>query len=85
MSTKPTSRRTMAISRSTNTSRNSFWGTLAGYASELAPVAGPLLNAIGQTADAIDRAEQRNRCVEASEEAAEEWPQKSLKTTGENG
>ena len=72
MSTKPTRRRTTAISRSTNS--NSFWGTLAGYANELAPVAGPLLDAIGQTANAIDRAEQRGRCVKAAAEAAEEWP-----------
>ena len=42
-----------------------FWGTIATYASELAPVAGPLLDAIGQTAMAIDRAERRNRSLEA--------------------
>ena len=42
-----------------------FWGTIATYASELAPVAGPLLDAIGQTATAIDRAERRNRSLEA--------------------
>lgn len=64
MSTKPTSRRTMAISCSTNS--KSFWGTLACYASELAPVAGPLLDAIGQTASAIDRAELSSRCLEGA-------------------
>jgi len=34
----------------------SFWTTLSAYASELAPVAGPLLGAVADTADAIDRA-----------------------------
>ena len=42
-----------------------IWGTIASYANELAPVAGLLLAAIGQTAEAINRAEQRNRCLEA--------------------
>ena len=79
MSTQPIRRRTTAISRSTttgtNSNSNSFWGTLAGYASELAPVAGPLLDAIGQTANAIDRAEQRSRYLEAAapEEEEEDW------------
>ena len=73
MSTQPTRRRTTAISRSTTTgtNSNSFWGTLAGYANELAPVAGPLLDAIGQTANAIDRAEQRSRCLEGPWEEGE--------------
>ena len=42
-----------------------FWTTIATYATELAPMAGPLLEAIGQTASAIDRADRRNRCLEA--------------------
>lgn len=42
-----------------------FWTTLATYATELAPVAGPLLEAIGFTAKAIDRADRRNRSLEA--------------------
>lgn len=70
MSTKPTRRRTASITRTT--SANSFWASLAGYASELAPVAGPLLDAIGQAASAIDRAEHRNRCFDAAVEVAEE-------------
>lgn len=53
------------ITRSTSRNEESIWGTIASYANELAPVAGPLLAAIGQTAEAIDRAEQRNRCLEA--------------------
>jgi hypothetical protein len=32
----------------------------------LAPVAGPLLDAIGQTANAIDRAERQSRSLEAA-------------------
>jgi hypothetical protein len=45
---------------------SSFWGSIAAYARELAPVAGPLLEAIGQTAGAIERVEQSNRCLEAA-------------------
>ena len=53
-----------SITRSTAGSDGSIWATIASYANEFAPVAGPLLAAIGQTAEAIDRAEQRNRCLE---------------------
>lgn len=35
-----------------------FWTTLATYCSELAPVTGPLLNALGETASAIERADR---------------------------
>jgi len=42
-----------------------FWTSIATYTTELAPVAGPLLEAIGRTANAIDRAERWNRCLEA--------------------
>ena len=54
-----------SITRSTAGAEGSIWGTFASYANELAPVAGPLLAAIGQAAEAIDRAEQRNRCIDA--------------------
>ena len=43
---------------------------VTSYSSELAHVAGPLLEAIGQTANAIERAERQNRALEA---ASEEW------------
>jgi hypothetical protein len=49
-----------------------FWTTIATYATELAPMAGPLLEAIGQTAKAIDRADQRNRSLEAEARWLEE-------------
>ena len=54
-----------SITPSTAGLEENIWGTIASYANELAPVAGPLLAAIGQTAEAINRAEQRNRCLEA--------------------
>ena len=34
----------------------SFWTSLATYCQELAPVAGPLLGAVGDTASAVDPA-----------------------------
>lgn len=34
----------------------SFWTSLASYCQELAPVAGPLLSAVGDTASAVERA-----------------------------
>ncbi|MFM8524391.1 MAG: hypothetical protein ACKOCM_02025 [Cyanobacteriota bacterium] len=71
MTTKPSRRGSTALTRTTGSS-SSFWGTLASYASELATVAGPLLEAIGQTANAIERAERRNRLLEAGWE--EEGP-----------
>jgi hypothetical protein len=42
-----------------------FWTTITTYATELAPVAGPLLETIGHTANAIDRADRRNQSLEA--------------------
>jgi hypothetical protein len=54
-----------SITRSTAGVEWSIWETIANYANELAPVAGSLLAAIGQTAEAIDRVEQRNRCLDA--------------------
>ena len=43
-----------------------FWPTLARYASELAQVAGPLLEAVAQTAHAMDRAQQGGPVIDAS-------------------
>jgi hypothetical protein len=65
-------RRSRSALATNYSSSNSFWSTIASYANELAPVAGPLLNAIGQTADAIDRAERRSRSLEAAWEGVEE-------------
>jgi hypothetical protein len=50
--------------------QDSFWSTVAAYSSELAHVAGPLLEAIGQTANAIERAERQTRALNA---AWQEW------------
>ena len=54
-----------SITRRTAGAEGSIWATIASYANELAPVLGPLLAAIGQTAEAIERVEQSNRCLEA--------------------
>ena len=67
MSHKPKRRNSSTISAS---AQDNFWSTVAAYSSELAQVAGPLLEAIGQTANAIERAERQNRALEA---ASEEW------------
>lgn len=67
MSNKPTRRSRSALK---TTSIDSIWTTIASYANELAPVAGPLLDAIGQTADAIDRAERQHRSIEVEWEEA---------------
>ena len=37
-----------------------FWTSLASYCQELAPVAGPLLSAVSETAAAVDRAGRLN-------------------------
>ena len=63
MNSKPKRHSTPAVSLPTD---GGFWTTLASYATELAPVAGPLLEAIGHTAKAIDRADHRNRFLEAA-------------------
>jgi hypothetical protein len=63
-------RRTSSTIKST--AQDNFWGTVAAYSSELANVAGPLLAAIGQTANAIERAERHNRALEAAWEELEE-------------
>ena len=52
--------------------QDNFWSTIAAYSSELAHVAGPLLEAIGHTANAIERAERQNRALEAAWEELEE-------------
>ena len=67
MSHKTKRRTSSTISAS---AQDSFWSTVAAYSSELAHVAGPLLEAISQTAKAIERAERQNRALEA---ASEEW------------
>ena len=41
----------------------SFWDALATYTSELAPVAGPLLSAVSETASAIERAGTQTRSL----------------------
>jgi hypothetical protein len=48
------------------TSSSSFWATLASYCQELAPVAGPLLGAVGDTAEAVERAGRQTKALRAS-------------------
>ena len=69
MSHKPKRRTSSTISAS---AQDNFWSTIAAYSSELAHVAGPLLEAIGQTANAIERAERQTRALEAAWEELEE-------------
>jgi hypothetical protein len=45
---------------------SSFWTALASYCQELAPVAGPLLSAVGDTAEAVDRAGRSSSALRAS-------------------
>jgi hypothetical protein len=40
-----------------------FWTTIATFCRELAPISGPLLDCIGQTAAAIDRADNESRLL----------------------
>lgn len=42
---------------------SSFWSSLATYCEELAPVAGPLLGAVGATADAVERANTQTKAL----------------------
>jgi hypothetical protein len=49
--------------------QTSFWTALASYCQELAPVAGPLLTAVGDTADAVDRAGRSSSALRASSRA----------------
>ena len=69
MSHKPKHRTSSTISASV---QDTFWSTVAAYCSELAHVAGPLLEAISQTAKAIERAERPTRALEAAWEELEE-------------
>jgi aspartate/glutamate racemase len=50
----------------------SFWTTLSAYCNELAPVVGPLLSTIGNTADAITRASTRTTALIASSDTMED-------------
>ena len=70
MSHKPKRRRSSATPVA---AQDNFWSTIAAYSSELAQVAGPLLEAIGQTANAIERADHRNRCLNAELEEETDW------------
>ena len=45
---------------------SNFWTSLATYCQELAPVAGPLLSAVGDTAEAVDRAGRQSPALRAS-------------------
>jgi hypothetical protein len=49
-----------------------IWSTLGAYAKALAPVTGPLLEAIGEVADAIERVGRQNRALEPPWEQLEE-------------
>ncbi len=69
MSNEPKRRNNSAL---TSQPETSIWSTIARYATEIAPVAGPLLDAIGQTAQAIDRAEIQSRSLPAVWEELEE-------------
>lgn len=44
----------------------SFWTTLASYCNELAPVTGPLLSAVADTAHAVERASNQTTALNAS-------------------
>jgi hypothetical protein len=61
--TRKSSRRLLALFPAPVT--GSLWSTLATYATELAPIAGPLLESIAHTATAIERADRRCRVIDA--------------------
>lgn len=44
----------------------SFWATLASYCTELAPVSGPLLSAVAETAQAVERASMQITALRSS-------------------
>lgn len=48
---------------------DNFWSHLASYCQELAPVAGPLLSAVGDTAEAVDRAGRQTKSLRASSQS----------------
>jgi hypothetical protein len=64
MTNKSTRRRSTAFIRASTES--GIWSIIATYAYELARVAGPLIEAMGKSASAIDRALKRNHCEEAA-------------------
>lgn len=43
-----------------------FWSTLSDFCTELAPVSGPLLSVLGETAAAIDRANNPPRKLQSA-------------------
>ncbi len=45
---------------------HNFWTTIATFCRELAPISGPLLDCIGQTAAAIDRAGSQSQAPRPS-------------------
>ncbi len=50
----------------------SFWTSLATYCQELAPVAGPLLGAVGDTATAVDRAGRSTQALRSDSDRLEQ-------------
>ncbi len=50
---------------------SSFWASFASYCNELAPVAGPLLGALGETANAVDRAGRQTQSLRAASRTLE--------------
>lgn len=49
----------------------SFWNQLASYCHELAPVAGPLLGAVGDTAEAVERARRPTQALRTASRTLE--------------
>ena len=68
MTNTPKRRKVTAIQHQ---SSRGFWSTVSAYATELAPVAGPLLEYIGHTANAIDSVQRQTRFLEAQYEELE--------------
>ena len=68
MTNKPKRRKASATQLE---SSRSFWSTVGDYASELAPVAGPLLDSIGHIANAIDSVQRQTCYLEAQWEELE--------------
>lgn len=58
-----------------------FWTSLASYCQELAPVAGPLLDAVGNTAEAVDRANRQNNSLPSSSRTSRRALRASLLAT----
>jgi hypothetical protein len=50
----------------------SFWTSLATYCQELAPVAGTLLGAVGDTATAVDRAGRSTQALRSDSDRLEQ-------------